>query len=354
VKPTIRVLVVDDSALVRQILTHVLGDASHIEVVGVARNGVEAVAAARALEPDVVTLDIQMPEMDGMEALRLIVRDSDARVVMLTGIDNPETTFQALESGATEFILKPREGLATSIDRLSVELVRAIKAAYATSPEKRARAAAPPAETAAAPHVTPASGNPERVVCIAASTGGPLALDRVFAGLQPDLSAAFLVVQHLPVGFAVSLAARLAKVAGFPVSEAKDGMRVLAGQGYVAPYGTHMRISGGPRCETCIELVPGPSIHGLIPAADPLLESAAESFGKKSVGVVLTGMGSDAAVGLLAVREAGGHTIAQDEETSVVWGMPGAAVKIGAAQLVVPIDRVAVEIRRALRNGGDG
>jgi len=346
---TIRVLVVDDSALVRQILTHVLGDAARIEVVGVARNGVEAVAAVRALEPDVVTLDIQMPEMDGMEALRLIVRDSDARVVMLTSVDDPETTYKALESGATEFILKPREGLATSIDRLGIDLVRAIRAAYAAAPEKRTRTAVPVKPSV--PHESSAGGDPERVVCIASSTGGPLALDRVFAGLQPDLSAAFLVVQHLPVGFAASLAARLAKVAGFPVSEAQDGMRVLAGQGYVAPYGTHMRVAGAPGAHTRIELVPGPAIHGLIPAGDPLLESAAETFGKKAVGVVLTGMGSDAAFGLLAIREAGGQTIAQDEATSVVWGMPGAAVKIGAAQCVAPIDRVAVEIRRALRNG---
>ena len=350
-KPAIRVLVVDDSALVRQMLTRVLSEASHIEVVGIARNGVEAVAAVRTLGPDVVTLDIQMPEMDGMEALRLIVRDSDARVVMLTGVDDPETTFRALEWGATDFILKPREGLATSIDRLSVELVRAIRAAYAASPEKRSQTGPPATRTAT--QATPATGDPERVVCIASSTGGPLALDRVFAGLQPDLSAAFLVVQHLPVGFAVSLAARLSRVAGFRVDEAQDGMRVLAGQGYVAPYGTHMRIVGGTGSATSIELVGGPSIHGLIPSADPLFESAAEVFGKKAVGVVLTGMGSDAAVGLLAIREAGGHTIAQDEQTSVVWGMPGAAVKIGAAECVAPVDRVAAEIRRALRNGGN-
>jgi len=348
----IRVLVVDDSALVRQILTHVLGDASHIEVVGVARNGVEAVSAVKALDPDVITLDIQMPEMDGMEALRLMVRDSDARVVMLTSVDDPEMTYRALESGATDFILKPREGLATSIDRLGIELVRAIRAAYATSPQKRTRTAPPIA--AATHHEVMAEGDPDRVVCIASSTGGPLALDRVFAGLQTDASAAFLVVQHLPVGFAASLAARLMKVAGFPVEEAKDGMRVLAGHGYVAPYGTHMRIVGSTGAPTHVELEKGPSIHGLIPAADPLFESAAECYGSKAVGVVLTGMGSDAAVGLLAIREAGGQTIAQDEDTSVVWGMPGAAVKIGAAQCVAPIDRVAVEIRRTLRNGGNG
>ena len=143
------------------------------------------------------------------------------------------------------------------------------------------------------------------------------------------------------------------KVAGFPVEEAKDGMRVLAGHGYVAPHGTHMRIVGSTGAATHIELVKGPTIHGLIPAADPLFESAAECFGNKAVGVVLTGMGSDAAVGLLAIREAGGQTIAQDEDTSVVWGMPGAAVQLGAAQYVVPIDRVAVEIRRTLRNGAN-
>jgi len=347
----IRVLVVDDSALVRQIITHVLGDAPRIEVVGVARNGVEAVEAVKALGPDVVTLDIQMPEMDGMEALRLIVRDSDARVVMLTSVDDPETAYQALEAGATDFIVKPREGLASSIDRLTVELVRAVKAAYAAAPEKRTRTA-PPA-TPAARREPVAGGDPERLVCIAASTGGPIALDRVFAGLAADAPAAFLVVQHLPAGFSASLASRLTKVAGFPVEEARADMRVLAGHGYVAPHGTHMRVAGAPGSPTRIELVKGPTIHGLIPSADPLLESAAECYGDRTIGVVLTGMGSDAAVGLLSVREAGGHTIAQDEQTSVVWGMPGSAVKIGAAQCIAPIDRVAVEIRRALRNGGN-
>lgn len=345
----IRVLVVDDSALVRQILTHVLGDAPRIEVVGVARNGVEAVEAVKALSPDVVTLDIQMPEMDGMEALRLIVRDSDARVVMLTSVDDPETTYRALEAGAIEFILKPREGLASSIERLTIELVRAVRAAHAATPDKRTRTTPPHA--AAPPREAVAGGDPQRLVCIAASTGGPLALDRVFAGLAPDTTAAFLVVQHLPAGFAASLAARLTKVAGFPVVEARHDMRVIAGRGYVAPHGTHMRVVGSPGAPTHVELLKGPTIHGLIPSGDPLLESAAECYGSRTIGVVLTGMGSDAAVGLLSVREAGGQTIAQDEQSSVVWGMPGSAVKIGAAQCVAPIDRVAVEIRRALRSG---
>lgn len=318
-----------------------------MEVVGTARNGVEAVAAVRKLKPDVVTLDIQMPEMDGLEALKHIIRDSSARVVMLSSLDDPETTYKALETGAVEFIAKPREGLASSMDRLSGELVRAVRTAYAISPEKRV-APAPPAD-AAGPPAERSPSDPRQLVVIASSTGGPLALERVFAGLRSDASASFLVVQHLPAGFSGSFAARLARVAGFPVLEAEDGMRVRSGVGYVAPYGTHMRVSGSPGRATTINLVGGPTLHGLKPSADPLFESAAEAYADAVTGVVLTGMGSDGALGMLAVREAGGTTVAQDEDTSVVWGMPGAAVRLGAAQHVVPIDRVAVEVRRSLR-----
>jgi two-component system, chemotaxis family, protein-glutamate methylesterase/glutaminase len=344
---SIRVLVVDDSALVRQILTHVLSEASRIEVVGTARNGVEAVAAVRKLKPDVVTLDIQMPEMDGIEALKHIVRDSLARVIMLSSLDDPETTYKALEIGAVEFVVKPREGLASSMERLSGDLVRAVRTAYAITPEKRVASAVPAAAEQAATDRGPT--DPKQLVCIASSTGGPLALERVFSGLRSDVSASYLVVQHLPAGFSGSFATRLSRVAGFPVMEAIDGMRVRSGCGYVAPYGTHMRITGAPGAATLIKLVDGPTLHGLKPSADPLFESAADAYGDAVVGVVLTGMGSDGALGMVAVKDAGGVTIAQDEDTSVVWGMPGAAVHLDAAQYVVPIDRVPVEVRRSLR-----
>jgi two-component system chemotaxis response regulator CheB len=344
---SIRVLVVDDSALVRQIVTHALSQASRIEVVGTARNGVEAVTAVRELKPDVVTLDIQMPEMDGLEALKHIVRESDARVIMLSSLDDPDTTFKALETGAVEFIGKPREGLATSMERLSSDLVRAVRVAYAIAPEKRGTPGH--LEEAPKPQVECSVGDPQRLVCIASSTGGPLALERVFAGLSCDVPAAYLVVQHLPAGFSGSFASRLSRVGGFTVLEAAEGMRVQAGFGYVAPYGTHMRVTGSPGAATVIELVDGPTLHGLKPSADPLFESAAEAYGSAVTGVVLTGMGADAALGMVAIRDAGGSTIAQDEETSVVWGMPGATVRLGAAQYVVPISRVAVEIRRTLR-----
>jgi len=345
----IRVLVVDDSALVRQIVTHVLSAVSRIEVVGTARNGVEAVAAVRTLKPDVVTLDIQMPEMDGLEALKHIMRESRARVVMLSSLDDPEITYKALEMGAVEFVVKPREGLASSVDRLSAELVRAVRTAHGIAPEKRSSQAATAAADPEPERVECSTEDPRQLVCIASSTGGPLALERVFAGLRSDAPAAFLVVQHLPAGFSASFASRLARIAGFSVIEAADGMRVRAGCGYVAPYGTHMRVTGSPGTETVIRLVDGPTLHGLKPSADPLFESAAECYGKAVTGVVLTGMGSDAALGMVAVQEAGGATIAQDEDSSVVWGMPGAAVRLGAVRIVAPIDRVAVEIRRTLR-----
>jgi two-component system, chemotaxis family, protein-glutamate methylesterase/glutaminase len=355
-----RVLVVDDSALVRQIVTRILNETPRVEVVGFARNGVEAVSMVRELHPDVVTLDIQMPEMDGIEALKHIVRDSNARVVVLSSLDDPETTYRALEAGAVEFIAKPHEGMASSMGRLSTELVRAVRTAYAVSPDKRVPAGPPvPAAPAAPqpqgarpaqqPQPEPAASDPRQLVCIASSTGGPLALERVFAGLRSDTPTAYLVVQHLPAGFAGSFAARLGRVAGFTVIEAADGMRIRSGFGYVAPWGMHMEVTGAPGTATLIRLVDGPTLHGLKPSADPLFETAADCYGAAVTGVVLTGMGSDAALGMVAIKAAGGVTIAQDEDTSVVWGMPGAAVKLGAAQYVVPIDRVAVEIRRTLR-----
>jgi two-component system chemotaxis response regulator CheB len=347
-----RVLVVDDSALVRQIVTRILSETPRIDVIGFARNGVEAVSMVRELHPDVVTLDIQMPEMDGIEALKHIVRDSNARVVMLSSLDDPETTYRALEAGAVEFIAKPHEGMASSMERLSTDLVRAVRTAYAISPDKRVStnaSASAVSEQPQEPQPEPAQSDPRQLVCIASSTGGPLALERVFAGLRTDTPTSYLVVQHLPAGFAGSFAARLGRVAGFTVLEAADGMRLRSGFGYVAPWGTHMEVTGAPGAATVIRLVDGPTLHGLKPSADPLFETAADCYGPSVTAVVLTGMGSDGALGMVAVRAAGGATIAQDEDTSVVWGMPGAAVKLGAAQYVVPINRVAVEIRRTLR-----
>lgn len=345
-------------------LTHALALDPRIEVIGTARDGAEAVQKVRELHPDVVTLDIEMPELSGLEALPHIIRDSEARVLMLSSVDDPDTTYVALEQGAVDFIPKPRGGFASSLAELSDLLTKKIKTAYRIPPHKRGQLRASAVEVAVeateAPAVSRVSrpkpgsslrGGLSRLVVIAASTGGPPALERVFGGLDAGLPAAFLVVQHLPSGFTASFARRLAKIAGFPVVEGESGMRVQPGHGYLAPHGAHMVVNGRAGHVTTLALEEGPTRHGVKPAADPLFESAAAGYGEHLTGVVLTGMGVDGARGLVSVHAAGGATIAQDEATSVVWGMPGAAVRMGAADRVVPIDHVAMEIRRTIREG---
>lgn len=345
----IKVLVVDDSALIRQMLTRALSVDPSIEIVGSAKTGLEAIEKVNALQPDVVTLDIEMPELSGLEALPHIVRTTPARVVMLSSLGDAETTYQALDRGAVDFLVKPAAGVALSLAELSELLIKKIKTANRISPERRLSSGAEKIERGrrVSDGPGPRRGPAERVVAIAASTGGPPALERVFSGLTAELPAAYLVVQHLPAGFTASLARRLARVTDIDVVEGENGMPIEEGVAYLAPHGTHTRVTGVSVCRLGLE--EGPLIHGVRPAADPLLESVASAYGDSAIGVVLTGMGADGAAGLKLIRDAGGETIAQDEETSVVWGMPGAATRAGAAAKVVPIGSVSTEIRRAVR-----
>jgi two-component system chemotaxis response regulator CheB len=270
---------------------------------------------------------------------------------MLSALDDPDTTYQALSLGATDFVVKPVAGLASSISEFSGILIEKVKTASRVAPERRLVTSDPSADTVE--KVPQAAGPPasslDRVVVIAASTGGPPALETVFSGLSTQLPAAYIIVQHLPAGFTDSLARRLSRVTDISVVTAADGDRIERGVAYIAPHGRHLRIAG--RTSARIRLVDGPALHGVCPAADPTLESAAAHFGERSVGVVLTGMGADGARGLRAILDAGGDTIAQDEETSVVWGMPGAAVRAGVVSRVVALRRVAAEIRRSVRGG---
>lgn len=345
-RSTIKVLVVDDSALIRQMLGRALSGDPKIEVVGTASTGAEAVEKTQALQPDVVTLDIEMPDLTGIEALPYILRNSDARVVMLSAIDDPDTTYTALSGGATDFVVKPKGGFASSLASISGDLIKKIKTAYRVRPEMRivssvaTFAPLPPSPGAKV-------GTIERVVVIAASTGGPPALEAVFSGLSADLPVAYAIVQHLPAGFADSLARRLSRVTSVRIELARNGTVFQPGVAYIAPHGDHMSLEGSKAPRARFE--PGPPVHGVRPAADPLLESAASYLGKRAVGVVLTGMGNDGVAGLRAIQAAGGLTIAQDEATSVVWGMPGAAVRAGVADRVVPLEKISTEIRRSVR-----
>ncbi len=348
-RSAIKVLVVDDSALIRQMLTRALGLDPAIQVVGSAKTGLEAIERANTLQPDVITLDIEMPELSGLEALPHIIKTTPARVVMLSSLSDDETTYQALDQGAVDFIVKPAAGVATSLPELSETLIKKIKMANRISPDRRlAGSRQRLAVGAVSPGTAPRRGIPAtRVVAMAASTGGPPALETVFSGLTAELPAAYVVVQHLPAGFTQSLARRLSLITDITVVQVEDGMLVEEGVAYLAPHGSHMRVAGVNAKRLTLD--DAPPLHGVRPSADPLLESVALNYGSSAVGVVLTGMGADGAAGLKLIRDAGGETIAQDEETSVVWGMPGAAVRSGAVSRTVPLDRVSTEIRRAVR-----
>lgn len=353
---TIRVLVVDDSALIRQMLVRALSMDPRIEIAGTAKTGVQAVDKARELQPDVITLDIEMPELTGLEAIPHIRKCCDARIVMLSSIDDPDTTYRALAKGAVDFISKPTGAVAASLTDLSEELLKVIKTAHRISPEQAEAALEASLEDSGdergagirAGGQRPSGGQVAVCVAIASSTGGPPALERVFRGLPADLPAAYVVVQHLPAGFSASLARRLSAASELEVVEAKDGAVLEPGTAYIAPYGQHVVVAarGGRKRLLFVDDEPR---HGVRPAGDLLLDSVAEVFGDKSVGVVLTGMGADGAQGALSIRLAGGDTVIQDESTSVVWGMPGSALRAGAATRVVPVGLVAAEIRRAVR-----
>ena len=349
----IRVLIVDDSALIRQILTRVLSDDVHIEIVGTARTGVEALEKAASLQPDVITLDIEMPELDGIEVLRRLDKHSDARVVVLSSVDDPATTYLALSLGAVEFVPKPSAGVASSVDELSATLRAKIRTAYHVAPGQVSTVARMVARVAARvaalstprrePYPAPARA-PRACVAVAASTGGPPALEIVFASVRREVPAAYVVVQHLPAGFSTSLARRLTAAGEVPFCEADAEMALESGRGYVAPYGAHLVVVTDSDGVRRFELRDDPPLHGVRPSADPLFESVAEQFGCNSVGVVLTGMGSDGARGARRIRDAGGTVIAQDEETSVVWGMPRAALRLGATDHVLPLDAVGAAV----------
>lgn len=352
---TIRVLIVDDSALIRQMLTRALSMDPRIEVVGTAKDGVEAIEKAKTLTPDVITLDIEMPELTGIEALPHLRKHSTARIVMLSSLDDPETTYKALSLGAVDFMPKPSAGVASSLNELTETLLKKIKTAYRISHEQAQRAQQAVAEEARSELETPgpvrtrrAEEPPLACVAIAASTGGPPALERVLSGLSASMPAGFVIVQHLPAGFVESLARRLDAVGDIEVSVPADGDMLTAGKAFIAPHGKHMYIE---RLATAVRVrfSDAPPLHGVRPAADVLMSSVAKVFGKNGVGVVLTGMGADGAEGAGEIKQAGGDVVAQDEATSTVWGMPAAVVRKGLVTRTVAIAHVAAEIRRAVR-----
>jgi two-component system chemotaxis response regulator CheB len=342
------VLIVDDSAFMRKVVSEILSTSGEFRVVGTARNGLDALKQIHALDPEIVTLDIEMPELDGLQALGYIMSETPRPVVMLSALDSPdggELTIRALELGAVDFVHKPTAGIRDAAEALGARLLDALRAASCVNLRGVPMLARPALVDGHGGRA--GEGGATQAVVIAASTGGPRALAEVIPRLSPGLDAAVLVVQHMPAGFTASLAARLHVMSHLAVSEARHGDRIEHGRVYVAPGGMHMRvidINGMP----VIALDQTPPIWGVRPSADPLFRSAAQRFGAALVGVVLTGMGRDGAEGLRAVRDKGGYAIVQDRETSIVYGMPQAALATAGADRTLPLDAIATEIGDAV------
>ncbi len=340
----IRVLIVDDSALIRQALTVLLQRDPQIEVVGAAADPYIARDKIKALAPDVLTLDVEMPRMDGLTFLEKLMRARPMPVVMVSSLTEAgcDTTLRALELGAVDFITKPKVDLREHLDEVAQEVIAKIRAAASARvvrPESReprvaSREADPrPRESWAAIRTT------DRLIAVGASTGGTEAL-KDFLIMLPADAPGVVIVQHMPEKFTRSFAERCDQLCAIRVKEAEDGDRVLAGHALIAPGNYHMALRRNG-AQYYVAVHSGPPVNRHRPSVDVLFESVAGCAGRNAVGVIMTGMGADGARGLLVMREAGAHTIAQDEATCVVFGMPKEAIALGAAEAVLPLNRIA-------------
>lgn len=362
----IRVLVTDDSAVMRRLVGDALRSDPACEVVGTANNGKDALAKIEALKPDIVTLDIEMPVMNGLETL-IPLRKAHPRlpVIMFSTLTErgAHATFEAMRRGASDYATKPSATNLTEGRRAVVEeLVPKIKAlagwrepppaairslariARPTTPIRRAGAALPEQPAGR----TPARAGGVDAVVIGVSTGGPTALSSLWRDLPRSLPVPVFIVQHMPAAFTPQFAKQLDAIGTLPVVEAQAGMRAEAGHGYLAPGGLHMTLSH-QGLSTVIGLNENPPENSCRPAVDVLFRSAAATFGGRTLAVILTGIGYDGLLGTRDIVAAGGHALAQDQATSVVWGMPGSVAEAGLADMVLPLDRIGPEITARIR-----
>jgi two-component system chemotaxis response regulator CheB len=342
-----RVLIVDDSAFMRKVLEEIIRTDPKLEVIGQAKDGREAVTMAASLQPDVMTMDINMPRMDGLEATQQIMTQNPRPIVIVSSEsrEGAASTLRALELGAIDFVSKPSSGIDLDMRKVSDELLRKLKMAA------KVRVVRTAARHNAGKTTQPISQSPSGkdtgnvdlrfpLVVIAASTGGPATLMRLLPNFPKDFPAAVVLVQHMPGTFTSQLSVQLAEVASIRVKEAEENEALCPGTFYVCPGSHHLRISLGGR----LRLDDGPRISGYRPCADVTFESAAAYAGANLVGVVLTGMGSDGAQGVQAVKAGRGLVLAQDEASSVIFGMPAEAIRTGAVDQVVGIDEMYAAI----------
>lgn len=360
----IKVLIVDDSALVRKLLAEMLARDPGIDVVGAAADPYAAREKIKQLNPHVITLDVEMPRMDGITFLENLMRLRPMPVVMVSSLTQrgADVTLRALELGAIDFVAKPKVDIAGTLVEYADELIAKIKVAASARVSPRVIA---PRATALqvdprrnADAILPAASGPrvlrttDRIIAIGASTGGTEAIRETLAALPPD-APAIVISQHIPAAFSRPFAERMNQCSAMSVCEAQDGQYILPGHVYIAPGDRHLLIERDGARYRC-RLSDGPPVNRHRPSVDVMFRSVAQNVGPNATGVILTGMGDDGARGLKEMMEAGAYTIAQDEASSVVWGMPGTAVRLGAAHQVLPLHRLPEELlnRAAERSNG--
>ena len=355
----VRVLIVDDSAFMRKVLETILISDPQLQVIGHAKDGREAIALAESLKPDVMTMDINMPHMDGLQATAQIMTTNPRPIVIVSSEskDGAASTLKALELGAIEFIAKPNSAIDLDMQSIREDLLRKVKmaakvrvvrtasrlaAALQSTPQNGAAPISRPAPIVSRPS-SPVSDQRFPVVVLAASTGGPATVMRLAPGFTKEFPAAVILVQHMPAAFTTQFAAQLAEFTEIRVKEAESGDTIQPGNLYICPGAQHLRVNPLGRIQ--LDSASG-RIAGYLPNIDVTMESVAAYGGTLSIGVVLTGMGNDGAQGAKAIKKAGGHVIAQDEATSVIFGMPAEAIKLQVVDQVLGLDDIYSAIEK--------
>jgi two-component system, chemotaxis family, protein-glutamate methylesterase/glutaminase len=341
---TTKILIVDDSAYTRQIIREILEKEAALEVVGIASNGKDAMAKTLRLEPDIITLDFEMPEMDGFGFLRWLMLNRPTPVIMVSSHNDSKTVFKTLELGAVDFIAKPTRRASIELQSIEKDLVQKVRGIKNIRMDILSRnlqllgKGEPPLK----------SGREARsiqVVAVGSSTGGPAALQIILTRLGADFQAAMLISQHMPRGFTGPLSERLNKLSPLKIKEAEEGDLVEAGTALICPGGYHLSLEARGQRKVVL-LKEGKLSDKYVPSVDHMMKSVADTFGSKSMGVLLTGMGNDGRKGMLEIKTKGGYTIAESEQSAVVFGMPAEAIKAGAVEAVLPLSEIPAEIMR--------
>jgi two-component system chemotaxis response regulator CheB len=350
----IKVMVVDDSVFMRKVIADIVNHEPDMEVIGSCRNGQESLEMIKKLNPDVITMDVEMPVMDGIQALGAIMKEHPLPVIMLSSLTQTgaDATMKALHLGAVDFVPKPSGSISLDLEKVAEELVSKLR--IAASLRDRLGLVRPGPHLKEMPQpakVSAGQGSLAKLVLIGTSTGGPKALHEVIPHLPGDLPAGVLVVQHMPPGFTRSLAERLNSLSAVTVKEAQDGEAVRQGHVYIAPGDFHLKvkhIGDFSNRRLLVNLTQDPPVSGHRPAVDSMILSAVKEFWGPLVGVIMTGMGQDGTKGAMAIKEKGGKVIAEDKSSCIVFGMPKSVIETGNADKIVPLTGIAHEITKAV------